>query len=213
MRTIDIESWSRRDHYHWMKGWEYPHFSMCANIDLTNFYPYIKKRGISINIAIVYVVARAANAVPEFRTRMRRDEVVEHETVHPSTTILTDDDLFTFCPVEYTEDFQEFSARAEQQIDLVKAQVVLTDEPGTDHWLFMTAIPWVSFTAFMHPLRLSPADSVPRFAWGKIVQKGASVEMPLSVQGHHALMDGFHMGRFYKIAQEIFDNPKFFRSI
>ena len=207
MKTIDIESWHRRDHYQLLKNWDYPHFSMCANIDLTNFYPHVKQRGISINIAVVYVVARAANAVPEFRTRMRGDEVVEHEVVHPSTTILTGDDLFTFCPVEFTEDFQEFNARAEQQIEFVKAQVVLEDELGTDHWLFMTAIPWVSFTAFMHPLRLSPADSVPRFAWGKIVRDGSSIVMPLSVQGHHALIDGFHMGRFYGIVQDIFDNP------
>ena len=30
-----------------------------------------------------------------------------------------------------------------------------------------TVIPSVSFTSFMHPLDLSPVDSVPRFAWGQ----------------------------------------------
>jgi chloramphenicol O-acetyltransferase len=32
---------------------------------------------------------------------------------------------------------------------------------------FYTAIPWVSFTSFAHPMNLQPADSIPRFAWGK----------------------------------------------
>jgi len=91
----------------------------------------------------------------------------------------------------------------------VKEQRKLESEVGRDELFYMTAIPWVSFTSFMHPLILNPADSVPRFAWGKILQEGGSIEMPLSVQGHHALMDGFHMGRFYKIAQEIFSNPDF----
>jgi len=67
MRIIDIENWPRRDHFNLLKDWDYPHFSMCANVDLTIFYQAVKQLGISINIAIVYVLARAANAIPEFR--------------------------------------------------------------------------------------------------------------------------------------------------
>ena len=57
----------------------------------------------------------------------------------------------------------------------------------------MTAIPWVSFTSFSHPIHLAAADSVPRFALGKIIEEGESLKMPLDVQGHHALMDGLHV--------------------
>jgi chloramphenicol O-acetyltransferase type A len=32
--------------------------------------------------------------------------------------------------------------------------------------------------------------------------------MPLSAQGHHALMDGFHLGRFYALVQEYLDAPE-----
>jgi chloramphenicol O-acetyltransferase len=31
--------------------------------------------------------------------------------------------------------------------------------------------------------------------------------MPLSVQGHHALMDGIHMARFYEKIQGYLDEP------
>ena len=31
--------------------------------------------------------------------------------------------------------------------------------------------------------------------------------MPLSVQGHHALMDGIHMSRYYAEVQDYFDHP------
>jgi len=74
--------------------------------------------------------------------------------------------------------------------------------------LFMTSIPWVSFTGFMHPVKLSPADSVPRFAWGKFRGEGQKTVMPLSVQGHHALMDGLHAGLFYEEFQRLSDNPE-----
>jgi len=84
----------------------------------------------------------------------------------------------------------------------------LIDEPGRDDLLFMTVLPWVSFTSFMHPMHLHPADSVPRFAWGKFFKENKRLKMPLGVQGHHALMDGLHMGRFYAEVQEYLDHPQ-----
>jgi chloramphenicol O-acetyltransferase type A len=153
------------------------------------------------------VLARAANAIPEFRSRIRGEKVVEHEIVHPSTTILADDDLFTFCTIEYTEDFVTFSARAGEQIAYVRENPYVENDLEQDQLLYMTAIPWVSFSSFMHPIDLSPVDSVPRFAWGKFFEQGERLMMPLSVQGHHALMDGIHMGRYYEKVQDYLNQP------
>ncbi len=207
MRHINLETWPRREHFKVFSTFDYPHFSLCANVDLTAFYPFVKQRGISFTVATVYVLARAANAIPEFRYRIRAGKVVEHEIVHPSGTILTDEDLFTFCTFDYIENFAEFADRASERIAYVKEDPTLKDEPGEDDLLFMTAIPWVSFTSFMHPLHLHPADSVPRFAWGKFFEDGEFLKMPLSVQGHHALMDGVHVGRYFAEVQGYFQQP------
>jgi chloramphenicol O-acetyltransferase type A len=93
-----------------------------------------------------------------------------------------------------------------RRIAQTKGQPSLQDAPGADDLLYMTAIPWVSFTSFMHPLNL-PADSIPRFAWGRFFADGSVLKMPLSVQGHHAVMDGLHMGRFYDAVQRYLDRP------
>jgi len=207
MRCIDMQTWSRREHFKVFSAFDHPHFGLCANVDLTTFYPVVKQRGISFNVATVYVLARAANAIPEFRYRIRPGEVVEHEIVHPATTILTNDDLFTFCTFDYTEDFSLFAARAAEQIAYVKEHLTLEDEPGRDDLLFMTAIPWVSFTSFMHPLHLHPVDSVPRFAWGKFFEDGKFLKMPLSVQAHHALVDGVHVGRYFAEVEDYLHHP------
>ena len=209
MRHINLETWPRREHFRVFSALGYPHFSLCANVDLTAFYPVVKQRGISFNVAIVYVLSRASNAIPEFRYRIRAGEVVEHEIVHPSTTILTGEDLFSFCTFDYTEDFSLFAARAAEQIAYVKEHRTMEDEPGRDDLLYMTAIPWVSFTSIMHPIDLNPADSVPRFAWGKFFKEDKSLKMPLSVQAHHALVDGIHVGKFYAEVQDYLRHPDF----
>jgi chloramphenicol O-acetyltransferase type A len=208
MRQIDLQTWPRREHFKTFSSFDHPHFSMCANVNLTYFYPFLKQRGISFTVAVVYVLTRAANAIPEFRYRIRPEAVVEHEVVHPSVTILGEDDLFTFCAFDYSVDFSAFAIRAAEQIAYVKAYPTLADKPGQDNLLFMTSIPWVSFTSFTHPTHLNPPDSVPRFAWGKRFAEGKALKMPLDVQAHHALADGIHMGRYFAEVQEYLQHPE-----
>jgi chloramphenicol O-acetyltransferase type A len=55
---------------------------------------------------------------------------------------------------------------------------------------------------------MHPVDSVPRIAWGKYFAKDNRLEMPLSAQVHHALMDGIHVGRYFALVQEHLDQPE-----
>jgi chloramphenicol O-acetyltransferase type A len=208
MRVIDKETWSRREHFEFYRGFDHPHFGLSANVDVTAFYAAVKQRGVSFTVATVYLVARAANAIPEFRYRIQAEEVVEHEVVHPGTTILVPDETFTFALFEYTEEFSPFAASAAEQIAYVQQNPSLDVGAGRDDWLFMTPIPWVSFTSFMHPMHLQPPSSIPLFAWGKLFGNGERWMMPLQAQGHHALMDGLHMGRFYEKVQDYLERPE-----
>jgi chloramphenicol O-acetyltransferase type A len=207
MHTIDMQTWSRRQHFNLYNSFNHPHFNMCANVDLTGFLPYIKQYAISFNSAMVYLISCTANAIPEFRYRIHGEIVVEHEIVHPSTTILVSEDVFSFCSLKYVNDFRDFLAEYAKQVAYIKGHPTLENASADDDILFMTAIPWISFTSFMHPINMHPCDSIPRFAWGKYFMQGERVSMPLSVQGHHALMDGIHMARFYEKIQGYLDEP------
>jgi chloramphenicol O-acetyltransferase type A len=197
MREVDLTTWRRRRHFDLFRAFDHPHFSMCANLDLTAYRALLRESGVSFTVGFVYALAHTANAIPEFRQRIRGEQVIEHDRVSPSVTILVDDDLFSFCTIPYCEDFQEFARRASAMIAHVKQHPSLENEPGRDDLLYMTALPWVSFTSFTHPMQLHPADSIPRFAWGKVFGEGERLKIPLSVQGHHALMDGIHIARYY----------------
>ena len=206
MRVIDLETWPRREHFSFYRDFHQPYFGMTANVDVTALRIAVREREVSFTVATVYVIARAANAVPEFRHRIRGEQVVEHDVVHPGTTILVNEDAFTFAMFEYDEDFSLFSAMAEMQIARAREDPSLDVDAGRDDWLFMTPIPWVSFTSFMHPMH-QPPISVPLFAWGKAFGDGERLMMPLQAQGHHAVMDGLHMGRFYINVQQLLDRP------
>ncbi len=207
MREIDLESWARRDHFQRFVDYHHPHFDMCADVDVTELRTAVKEREESLTIAIVYAIARAANDIRAFRWRIRGDTVVEHDVIHPTATILVSEDLFSFCFFHYDSSFTAFAEDAARRITLVKEQPTLSDPVDRDDWLFMTAIPWVAFTSFSHPMSTAPPDSVPYVAWGRVHEREGRLVMPLEVQGHHALMDGIHLGRFYGRIQRLFDQP------
>jgi chloramphenicol O-acetyltransferase type A len=208
MREVDLRTWPRRRQFELFTAFDHPHFSMCANLELTRFHQHLSSSGVSFTVGFVYAISCAANAVPEFRQRIRGGKVVEHDSVSPSLTILVEDDLFSFCTIPYCESFTDFADKATAMIAHVKKHPTLENEPGRDDLLFMTALPWVSFTSFTHPMQLHPADSIPRFAWGRFFKDGQDLKIPLSVQGHHALMDGIHMAKFYASMENYLHPPE-----
>jgi chloramphenicol O-acetyltransferase type A len=206
MRTIDLSTYPRRAHFDLFRALDYPHFNLTAPLDVTRFHAAVKAAGASFTIALVYLLSRSANRLPEFRRRVRGESLVEHDAVHPSHTVPVGDDLFAFTHIEYTDDYAQFAANARRAAQSAIANPTLQDEPGRDDWLFMTAIPWVAFTSISHPIHMHPADSIPRFAWGRFARSGRRLAMPLSVQVHHAVMDGLHVGRFYDLVQSGLDD-------
>jgi len=206
LRRIDLESWPRRRHFELFRSFAYPYFNLCVDADVAPLVRAVKKTESSFTAHLVYVLARAANESPELRQRIRGDEVIEHRIVHPSTTVLTNDDLFSFCLFEYSEDASVFIRSAIEAIECARRDLSIEDEPARDDYLFMTSIPWVSFTSLMHPVPLSPPDSVPRIAWGRYRAEGDRLLMPLSVHAHHALVDGIHVARFYERVKQLIDD-------
>jgi chloramphenicol O-acetyltransferase type A len=210
MTLIDLDTWPRRVHYETYRQFDHPHFNLTAAINVDHMLPIAQEYNASLTIIITYLLTRTANQIENFRWRIRDEVVIEHDVVHPSITILTADQLFSFCTMAYTPEFSTFAAEAATCIAHVREHPTLENKTNEDDLLFMTSIPWVSFTSFMHPLHTHPVDSIPRIAWGKIHEVEGRQKMPLSVQGHHALMDGLHVGHFFEKMQENCDRVEAF---
>lgn len=202
MQTIDINRWPRRDLYHFYSGLDYPHFNICGEIDITRLHRHCRQSGISRFNGVLYGVSRIANEIEELRQRIRGDEVIQHGQVHPSYTVLTEENTFCFCETKFCEDINIFSDRTNRAIARAKQNPSLEDEPGRDDYLFISSLPWVHFTSVTHPIHMSPADSIPRITWGRFTEVHKRVIMPLSVQVHHGLADGYHVGRFFELFQQ-----------
>ncbi|SHG33620.1 chloramphenicol acetyltransferase [Flagellimonas flava] len=199
MKEIDFKSSHRKKHFDFFNGMNHPHFNITANVDITAFLSSIKTSGAPLTLSLVHVLSQEANAIKEFKWRIRNGKVVEHDFVHPSFTVPTDEtDVFSFCTVPFSTSAVDFMRDAEETIERMRTHPSIEDEHGRDDYLFMSAIPWVSFTSIQHAMSYHPHDSVPRISWGKFFEQNDKMMMPLAVQAHHALVDGRHMGMYFQ---------------
>lgn len=207
MRRIDVDKWPRRSQFELYRDMDFPYFSLTAEVEVGGLKEAAQKAGSSLTVATVFLISKAANKLDAFKTRIRGEEVVIHEAVHPSITVLGEEEKLGFCTIDFVEDFSTFHMEARRQIAIARAHPSLEDPPGKDDLLFMTSIPWVSFTSMVHPVPLEKPDSIPRIGWGKVMEKETKSRMPVSVQGHHAVMDGVHIGRFFEVLQSLLAQP------
>ena len=201
MKVIDMATWPRRSQYMFFRNLVAPHFSVTTNVVVSALINQLKSQQISAFNACLYSIMTAANAVPQMRLRFRDDTVVEHEMVHASTTMPIDDDRFAFCSIEYASDWLEFNQRCLKGLTAAKKQTELREHiADTDEWIFLSCLPWLRFTALSNP-NGGPDDCIPRISWGQFSQIDSHWMMPVSVQVHHALVDGIHVGRFFEILE------------
>ncbi len=199
MKIIDMEKSIRKKHFEFYNSMDYPHFNITVPVDISKFYSETKEKGVPFFRAFLHLVSKTANGIKEFRQRIRKDNVVvEHDVVHPSFTAMLEDDVFSFCDVDFKSDLPEFLVEIDKKIESLKGKIRIEDEPGRDDMLYISCIPWVSFTSLVHPIHMNPVDSVPRICWGKFTDEGGKKMMSVSIQAHHALMDGYHVGLFFK---------------
>jgi chloramphenicol O-acetyltransferase type A len=208
MRVIDLESWPRREHFRLYSGFEFPHVNICVQLDITELWTNRARAGASPTLALVYVITRAANRVPELRQRIRGGQVVEHEVVHPLITVLGEDDLFGVVTLDYNACFATFASRAEEPLARAKEHISMEEFPHDqagafprDDLLSFTILPWLEFTGFAITRR-PQVDCIPLLAIGKVQEAGERYLLPFFVNFHHALADGLHLARLVKYIEE-----------
>jgi chloramphenicol O-acetyltransferase type A len=67
----------------------------------------------------------------------------------------------------------------------------------------VTSFPWGKFSGFTHATKLGPKDSVPRVSWSQFVEDGDKKILSLSIEVHHTLVDGYHVGMLLKQIQDV----------
>ena len=200
-RKLDIEAWARKTTYEFFRDYEDPFFNITANLDVTRLYRFCKENDLAFSLAALFLSIQTANEIREFRLRIVNEDVVEFDRVEPTQTLLNDDETFSFCYFELKDDIFEFDRAGKAAREKYKALKTFDVETDRIDLIYYSSIPWVSFTSFKHASRQNNRQTVPRMVFGKFFEDGSCRKMPFSVEVHHALVDGIHVGKFFELFQ------------
>lgn len=206
-KEIDFESWNRKSAYDYFRDFEDPFFNVTANLDVTNLYSYCKMKDLSFSLANLFYSLEAANSIREFRIRSLGKSLIEYESIDATQTILNDDETFSFCYFQRKPDIFTFERNGRSAIKKYSKLRSFDVENDRIDLIYYSVIPWISFTSFKHAGRLDKTMTVPRMVFGKMFDDGVRKKIPHSVEVHHALMDGIHVGKYFSLLQEKFDDP------
>lgn len=202
VKVIDLETWNRRDHYRWYRAYASPHLALTAEVEFTGLVRGCKAAGRSLFADVMHALATAANEVAPLRQRIRvvdgAEQIVEHPVVHPGFTVGLSGERFGFAMTPLVAERAAFSAAVREVSAVAQAHDGLTPFDGQrDDLLYFSCLPWVRFTHVEHSLR-GGDDCTPRIAWGRLAERAGRWTAPVNVLGHHALVDGAHLGRFFQ---------------
>ncbi|WP_420572591.1 CatA-like O-acetyltransferase [Kordia sp.] len=202
MKKLNVQTWNRRKHFEFFNTFQDPFFAVAAPMDVTKAYDYAKASGNSFFAVYLHDCMKAINTIEAFRYRIENEnEVVVHEAIHASATIMRPDNTFGFSFIDYDSDFEKFKQNLEKEKQRIFNSDELFPPKNSEDCIFCSAIPWVNFTGHKEPFH-GKKESVPRIAFSKMEAKNDKKLITVSVSVNHALMDGYHVGQFTEKFQE-----------
>lgn len=200
---INMETWNRKNVFNHFINDVRCVITLTAYMDVTNLVQGCKKADYRFYPTYIYLVSKIVNRHKEFR--MGYDEFGDvgfRDIVSPSYVVFhPEDEAFTRLVSEYTTDFEVFYHQVindmEQHKNERAFEVQYTDISTFD----VSCLPWISYKSFDLHIFDSGTYLAPVITWGKYEKKDNKLLMPLTLQIHHAAVDGFHVARFFSDLQ------------
>lgn len=198
---VDLATWPRAAQFRFFRTYDRPHYAVTSRLDVTAVMAR-KATGLSPYRACLHAIGVGIHAVPELCMRFRGDNVVRHDMITLSMTVPTQAGSFGYAYVPFVADFTSFDLQAKALIDRTAAGADLAPNDGErDDLAYLSCMPWLDYTAINNALP-GPQDCIPRVTWGRIVDHGGRFDMAMTLEVHHALVDGAQVGAYFAAVQD-----------
>ena len=204
-KYIDIENWKRKEHYKWFKDFDEPFWGIVSEIDCTIAYQKSKQGNIPFYHSYLHKSLKAINHIEEFRYRIIDDQIICYDQINASATLNNKNNLYAMSFIEYHENLINFSNNVKLEEERVKniTGLGVNDNTMRKDVIHYSSVPWFKITGLTHARNYKFKDSVPKITFGKFEEIQNKKIMNIALNGHHGLVDGFHVGQFLKIFQEL----------
>lgn len=192
---IDREHWARREYFDHYFSQVPCTYSVVFKLDITK----LRQQGRKLYPTMLYQIAGEVNRWEQFRTALNcRGQLGVYDQMHPCYTIFhKESETFSNLWTEYTPDYEAFCQAYQRDMAEYGDNLGMEAKPGTPENTFpVSMLPWASFEGFNLNLQKGYDYLLPIFTMGRYYEENGKTLLPLAVQVHHAVCDGFHLCRF-----------------
>ncbi|WP_300366163.1 type A chloramphenicol O-acetyltransferase [uncultured Subdoligranulum sp.] len=206
---IGLGAWPRKETFdHYVS--EVPcTYSMTVKLDIT----VLRRLGVRLYPAMLYALTTIVNRHPEFRTALdEHGQVGVFSQMLPCYTVFhRESETFSNLWTEYHPDFARFLEAYQQDLTRYGHLTGMAPKPHTPANTFpVSMVPWASFEGFNLNLQKGYDYLLPIFTMGKFYPEQDRWLLPLAIQVHHGVCDGFHLCRFVNELQDLVNDETFF---
>ena len=201
---VDIDEWSRGSLFQFYIEKMRIVMSLTVDINVAPLITYTKKNALKFYPAMIWVVSKVINSHDEFKYSWDTDgNLIRWDSISPSYTIFNrDDECFSKFVTEYTDDIFEFYQRTvDDQRKYQEERAIIGNQP--QNFFDVSCLPWVKYKHFDVHVFDEGKFLAPVLTWGKYEVQNGNALMPLTMNIHHAVADGFHLCRFFNEVQEL----------
>lgn len=206
---IDINNWNRKDIYNFFINQRRIVISVTVDIDVAPLVNFAKKHNLKFYPTMIWAVSQVINRHDEFKYSLNKNgELIKWDYVSPFYADFNKEkECFSKILTEYSQDVfafhKAFEENREKHKDLIGFQ---PDAP--ENFFDISCLPWIKYNhvdahVFDEGLFLAPV-----IVWGKYQKEDTKLIMPISMNIHHAVADGFHVSRFFNEIQEFINEMK-----
>lgn len=191
---VDRTAWKRKEYFEQYHLTVPCTYSMTVQIDITD----LKMNGVSLYPSLLYGLSKAVNTFEEFRMAFDSNgQLGIYDLLHPCYTVFhNESETFSTIWTEYADDYEVFMKSYELDRELYGNREGLEGKPHTPQNCFnVSMIPWASFEGFNLNLAKGNDYFFPIFTLGRYHEYNRHYFLPLAIQVHHAVCDGFHVCR------------------
>lgn len=201
---IDTQTWNRKESYFNFLNNVPCTYSMTVNLDITNLMKIVKKNKYKFFPLILYAISQIVNKHKEFRMDLDEDKNVGYyDYSNPCYTVFNNKtETITNVWTEHNTDLEIFLQSYNDDMATYQNNIQHSKPLNAKNYFNVSCIPWTSFTGFNLNLQKGYDFLSPIFTIGKYFSDGNKILMPLAIQVHHAVCDGFHLSRFINELQD-----------
>lgn len=201
-QLIDPTSWKRKEYFEHYFSHVPCTYSMTVKLDITGLKNSQKK----LYPSLLYALATLVNQHEEFRMATNEGgQIGIFSEMMPCYTVFhKDTETFSNIWTEYCNDYSAFCDRYTEDLSRYGSVERIMAKPNPPANTFpVSIVPWTTFEGFNLNLQNGYDYLLPIFTFGKYYEENGKYYIPLSVQVHHAVCDGFHTCRFINELQEL----------